>query len=90
MRNAHCQPILPLWGYQAAVGSDQSLYNKTEKHPSICQHSVTFKRLAGSKDVGVRCDVHEKWQLQTMGGSVGMKALSPKSGWVRADESESS
>lgn len=80
----------PLWGYQAAVGTDQSLYNITEKHPSICQRSVSFKRLAGSKDVGVRCDVHDKRRSQTIEGSVGMKALSRKCGWVTADESESS
>lgn len=82
---AHSQPFSAPWGYQAAV-IDRSLDNKTEKHPSICQWRVSFKRLTGSK--GVRHDVHDKRQLQTIGGSVRMKV--PKCGWVKADESESS
>lgn len=59
---------------------------KTEKHPYLRQPRVSFKRLTGSK--GVRRDVHDKRQLQTIGGSVGMSVL--KCGWAKADESESS
>jgi len=42
------------------------------------------------KITGIRRDVHDKQLFQTIGGSAGMKALSPKRGLVNADESESS
>lgn len=49
--------------------------------------TVSFKRAAGSKDVGVMSDIQDKGQLQTIGGSAGTKA--PTCAWVKAGESES-
>lgn len=81
VKNAHCQSFSALWGYQAAV-TDRGLNNKTEEHPSIWQRRVSFKRLTGSK--AVRRDVHDKRQLQTIGGSVGTNV--PKCRWWRQME----
>lgn len=82
--NVHFQLFLALWGYRGSWNWPNSL--KTEEHPSIWQPRVSFKRLTGSK--GVRRDVHDKRQLQTIGGSVGMSVL--KCRWTKAYKSESS
>lgn len=74
--NGHRQRFSLLWGYQVAEGTENTL-----SQMSVFQKVNGVKRLRG-----VTCDVHYKQDLETIGGSVGMKTFISLQGLENTDE----